>query len=155
MLALSHTTGHAVRALSCIAFNDGGRLFAREIAACTQVPPAYLSKILNSLTEHGLLDAKRGYRGGFRLTRRPADIRLLEIVEAVEGAAWDTHCLLGLDECSDARSCPTHNFWKTERDSVRAELSRITLAEVADFEHGQETVASCAPPPGGQRDRVR
>ena len=143
MFALSHTTGHAVLALSCISFNDGRRLFAKDIARCTGVPPAYLSKILNSLSEHGLLDAKRGYRGGFALTRPSTEIRLLDIVEAVEGEKWNSHCLLGMDECADERSCPTHAFWKVERRRIEEELSRISLAEVSEFEHRGGTIGTC------------
>jgi Rrf2 family protein len=143
MLRLSQTTGHAVRALSCIAFNEGVRLFARDIAKCTGVPPAYLSKILSSLTECGLLDAKRGYRGGVKLTRNPADISLLEVVEAVEGYEWTSNCLLGLVECDDSRSCPTHAFWKVERRRIQNELSSITLADVAEYERRHGTMGSC------------
>ena len=155
MLALSQTTGHAVRALSCIAFNDGARLFARDIAKCTGVPPAYLSKILNSLSDYRLLDAKRGYRGGFRLARPPANVRLLEIVEAVEGEEWNSHCLLGMVECGDGRSCPTHAFWKVERRRIEDELSRISLAEVAEFEHRRGTLGTCVAITSGPSEPTR
>jgi len=86
------------------------------------------------LATYGLVASKRGYQGGFHLTRPAEQISLLDIAEAVEGKNWCPKCLLGLEECSDGRRCPTHDFWQTERERIRRELARITLRDVADHE---------------------
>jgi Rrf2 family iron-sulfur cluster assembly transcriptional regulator len=135
MLALSHTSGYAVLALTCLAYEAEGWLLARDIAEWSGIPQPYLSKILNSLTASGLVEAKRGYRGGYRLGRPSDEIRVADVVAAVEGADWDEHCLLGLNSCSDDRSCPMHTYWKATRVTIREELERISLCEVAEFEH--------------------
>lgn len=134
MFSLSQTSGYAILALSCLESCNEAFVQAQEIAGCTQVPLPYLSKILNTLATTELVESKRGYRGGFRLLRHPDSITLLEIVELVDGADWCSRCMLGLDECSDERSCPTHEFWKVERERLRDELGRITLGEIAEFE---------------------
>lgn len=146
MLSLSQTAGYAIRALGCLADTDGaGRwVLARDIAGCTGIPKPYLSKILHSLVRAGLVQAKRGYRGGFALARPGAAISLLDVVKAVEGEAWAPRCLLGLAECSDDRSCPTHAFWSVERERIADELQRISLDDVAAFErHHGRGLGSC------------
>lgn len=132
MLSLSHTAGYGILALSSL---DSGRwVLAQELADRTGAPKPYLSKILHALVGAGLILAKRGYRGGFRLARPSAEISLLHIVEAVDGSAWIGRCLLGLETCSDERACPVHEFWKAERARIRSQLEQITLHDVAVFE---------------------
>ncbi|MHC4413744.1 MAG: RrF2 family transcriptional regulator [Planctomycetota bacterium] len=134
MLSLSQTTGYAILALSCLEGADGCLVLAREIAGRTNIPKAYLSKILHALGRSGLIRAKRGYRGGFALTRPANRISLLQVADAVEGRGWIPQCLLGFATCSDVRSCPTHAFWKGERRKIESTLRRTTLAQVAAFE---------------------
>ncbi len=134
MLALSQTTGYAILALSCL---DGCRdrwVLAKTISECTGISLPYLSKLLHALSGSGLIHAKRGYRGGFQLARSAGEISLLDVAEAVEGRKWLPKCLLGLEECSDDRACPTHEFWKAERSRIEKELKRQTLSDVAEFE---------------------
>lgn len=132
MLSLSLTAGYGILALSCL---DGERwMLARELAVRTGVPKPYLSKILHALARAQLIRAKRGYLGGFMLARRAEEIMLLDIVDAVDGTAWAGRCLLGLAACSDERACPMHEFWKSERASIRGLLARTSLQDVAQFE---------------------
>lgn len=137
MLALSQTTGYAILALSCLEGAGGEWVVAKEIANCTGIPRPYLSKLLHALTGSDLIVAKRGYQGGFRLTRAAGQISLLDVTEAVDGSAWISGCLLGLEECSDQRACPTHGFWKEQRARIKAELAGLTLRDVAEFERGR------------------
>ena len=147
MLALSQTTGYAILALSCL---DGCRdrwVLAKDISQCTGITLPYLSKLLNALTSSGLVNAKRGYRGGFQLARSADRITLMDVAEAVEGSDWLPKCLLGLEECSDARACPTHAFWKTERSRIEEELRSQTLRHVAEFERQRGArLGSCGCP---------
>jgi Rrf2 family protein len=108
-------------------------VLAKDISACTGIPQAYLSKILHALGGSGLIHAKRGYRGGFTLSRPSEQISVLDITEAVEGDSWLPHCLLGLADCSQEGDCPTHGFWSEERLKIEAELRRTTLKSVAEF----------------------
>ena len=133
MLSLSQTTGYAIKALGCL--NDPACHCRKtpEIAKCAGVPKPYLAKIVNSLARQGLVTAKRGVGGGIALSRPPEGISLLQIVEAVEGKDWLGECLLGLDECSNLATCPTHDFWERIRREITQELKAITLASVIEF----------------------
>ena len=135
MLALSRTSGYAILALSRLPGPGGTWSLAKDIASSGGIPPAYLSSVLHALARNGLIKAKRGYRGGFALAKPAEKISVLQVVEAVEGRAWREGCLLGLNECSDERACPSHAFWKTQRNQIEEFLRSLTLAQVAEFEH--------------------
>jgi Rrf2 family protein len=149
MLALSHTSGYAVLALSCL--DDPGQrwVLAKDIVKCTGVPGPYLSQILHALSRAGLIETKRGYQGGYRLCRPASAISVLEVVEAVDGSECFGGCLLGLEECSDERACPTHEFWKAEKARIRAHLANLSLSEVADYERGVQGCCGSGAPLAG------
>lgn len=134
MLALSQTIGCAILALSCLEGCGERWVLAKSISDCTGITLPYLSKLLHAMTSSGLIEAKRGYRGGSRLTRPRDEITLLDVVAAVDGSDWACRCLLGLEGCSDDRACPVHVFWKQERARIEKELKRRTLRDVAEFE---------------------
>lgn len=136
MLCLSQTTGYAIVALSCLSDPQTHHwVLVKDVCACTDIPQAYLSKILHSLARWGLIHAKRGYRGGFILARPADEISLMDIAQAVEGETWSLKCLLGIADCSDQRACPTHTFWKQECAKIETKLRETKLKEVADTEH--------------------
>ena len=130
MLSLSVTTGYAIKALMCLESGDCSPRHVSDIARCTRVPKAYLAKIFCSLSQQGLVQTKRGYRGGISLARRAEDISLLQIVEAVEGDRWLGECLLGMETCDILTICPTHEFWARIRREIADELRKTTLAAV-------------------------
>ena len=129
-------------ALSRLPGPNGTWSLAKDIACSSGIPPAYLSSVLHALARNGLIKAKRGYRGGFALTKPAEKISVLQVVEAVEGRAWREGCLLGLSECSDERACPSHVFWKTRRDEIERFLRSVTLAAVTEFEQGHRAQLS-------------
>lgn len=139
MLPLSQTAGYAVLALSCLEDPGGAHALVQDVAARTGIPRAYLSKLMNSLTHKGIVKAKRGHRGGVILAHPAHEISLDVIAEAVDGDAWRRHCLLGLQSCTDDRGCPTHTFWKEERERIHAHLKQNTLADIARFEQNART----------------
>ncbi len=130
MLSLSVTTGYAIKALMCLASGDCPTRHVSDIARCTGVPRAYLAKILNALSQQGLLQTKRGYQGGISLARPAEEISLLQIVEAVEGEGWLGDCLLGMPNCGALTICPTHDFWQRTRREITEELRKTTLAAI-------------------------
>ncbi len=120
-------------------------MLAKDISKNTGISLPYLSKLLHALTGSGLVHAKRGYRGGFQLAQPAEQITLMEVAEAVGGSDWLPTCLLGLEECSDQRACPTHEFWEKERSRIENELKRQTLRDVARFERQRGTrLGSCS-----------
>jgi Rrf2 family protein len=79
----------------------------QQIAAQTQVPAGYLSKVLQSLARAGLVEGQRGVGGGFVLARPAAQIRALEVINAVDPVRRIERCPLGRPD-HEHRMCPLH-----------------------------------------------
>jgi Rrf2 family protein len=83
---LSNKGRYAVRALFDIAFyNDGRPTQVKDIAERQGIPPRFLEQIFQDLKRAGIVGSKRGPQGGYSLARRAAEIRLGDVVRALEG----------------------------------------------------------------------
>lgn len=122
-----------MHALSCLHDRQSHTSFIRDIAKQTGIPKPYLAKIINSLNHHGLVYAKRGYRGGIALARPPERISLLQVVEAIEGRHWIAHCMWGIEDCVARSICPTHKGWLKVRKQIEGMLRSTTLADTVLF----------------------
>ena len=85
MMSLSNTTGHAIRALACLAGCRNPPASIKELALCAEVPQAYLAKIVKKLNDSGIIESRRGSKGGIWLARPAKLISLWEISVALEG----------------------------------------------------------------------
>lgn len=85
MLKLSNRARYAVRALYDLAHLAPAPAQVRQIAVRQHIPVRFLEQIFQELKRAGLVDSKRGPQGGFRLLRSPDDVRLGDVLRAVEG----------------------------------------------------------------------
>ncbi len=87
--------------------------------------PGYIAKVFQEVSRAGLTEAVSGPRGGYRLARRPEDIRLIEVIEATDGPQLTACCLLSMGDCDQQGSCGVgavvreaeqvfYNFFRTE-----------------------------------------
>lgn len=104
---LSRTAEYALRAMVSLATGEGQPRTAQRIAAESQVPLDYLSKILNSLARAGLVTGQRGRGGGFQPTHRAKELTVLEVVNAVDPLKRIKTCPLGLRGHGE-NLCPLH-----------------------------------------------
>lgn len=127
----SATTEYAIRALAHMAtLEPGERILARDLAEATQVPRQFLGKILHRLARLGFLDSAKGRGGGFRFMRRPEEISLAELVEAVEGEDILVQCVLGLDLCNDQQPCPMHDQWVAFKDRLTDRVHSLSMTDL-------------------------
>lgn len=105
---------------------------ATEISDELKVPKEFVSKVLQVLTESGIVGSKKGKNGGFYLARRPSNIRLIDIVEAIDGKDLLNHCVLGFPGCSNDAPCPVHDKWGKLRDEAYKMLSEETLEQLKE-----------------------
>ncbi len=103
----------------------------QEIAEATQVPSGYLAKVLQGLARAGLIVSRRGTKGGFVLARRPDEISILEVLQAVDPIRRIEACPLGLAEHAE-RLCPLHRRLDEAYSLVEETFRNTTLADVAD-----------------------
>ena len=124
---------YAIRALTCMAAHGDREnpVSAADVAAAENIPPFYLAKVLQDLARADLLNSVRGRGGGFLLKRAPEDIKVLDILEAVEDIRrLTTECVLGLDQCNDDVPCPLHDTWKRFRENLLGDLEKLTLQDL-------------------------
>src|SRR5256886_7617268 len=124
-----------------------------EIAADDGLPLAYLEHLVARLRKAGLVDSRRGSRGGYLLARPAHEIAMAEIVEALEGSIAPIECITqapdGSIVCSresdPGHVCPTKLLWTRVRVAIVRTLQETTLADLlAGAETGARPVASPA-----------
>jgi Rrf2 family protein len=131
MFRLSRRADHATRLLLELAVAEGGQLTAEEAARRSGVPLPYFRKSLAGLVSAGLVVTHPGPGGGLTLARPAAEITMLDVIEALEGAICLNACLLRPAECPRDRICPAHSFWGRLQLLVIAELRAATLEALA------------------------
>jgi Rrf2 family protein len=113
-----------------------------EIAENQEIPRHFLSKILQQLVKAGLLESMKGPNGGFKLSKKPEKITLLQIIKAIDGLDVFTQCGIGFKKCSDDHPCPIHHDYKKVRDKVYELFKKKTLKEVIyEAEHGEGIIS--------------
>ena len=105
----------------------------REIAVSTEMPFPYLSKVFHRLCEAGIVESKRGYKGGVKLAQLPEHITLLQINAAVESGRTPVP-----DEAAAENPRP-NTFWEAFHQTYRAQLAAMTLADVLAYESPPRT----------------
>lgn len=102
------------------------------IAKALNIPFQFLKKILQTLTQAGILVSYRSPKGGVALARAANTITLFEIVEAIDSSDIFTQCILKLPGCGHTKPCPLHDSWSVERMRLRTVFEQTTLGGVAD-----------------------
>jgi len=104
----------------------------RELAKKCAIPYHFLGKICGLLTQHGVLVSHKGPNGGVMLAQPPEAVRLIAIVEAIDGWRGFERCVLGLEPCSDDQPCPVHREWSRIKEALRQMFTETTLRQLAD-----------------------
>ena len=130
---LSVTSRHALRALAHLAAADDAKvLLGKDLAKRAEIPANYLSKILWALGSAGIIDATRGSGGGYRLARRPEQIRLIDVVELFDKVRTQDGCFLWENRaCSETHPCTAHEMWKDVGAAYIRFLESTTLADIS------------------------
>lgn len=136
-MLLSKSCEYAIRTalhLAAATPASGGASYVavREISDALNIPYHFLAKTVQTLTQVGLFASMRGPQGGLALARPADQIRLEEIVLAVDGPAIFRACVLGLPGCGDRKPCPLHDEWAPARERVRRMFADATLADTAE-----------------------
>jgi Rrf2 family transcriptional regulator, nitric oxide-sensitive transcriptional repressor len=125
----SQTVEYALRAVVHLASRAPAAQTTDEIAQATRVPRAYLSKVLQALVRAGVVQSQRGLGGGITLSRTPADITILQVVNAVEPIERIRTCPLGL-AAHGVNLCPLHRRVDLALSTVEQAFRESTLAEI-------------------------
>jgi Rrf2 family protein len=130
---LSITSQYALRALSHLARQAGEAVLGRDLAESVEIPANYLSKVLLTLRNAGLVDTTRGSGGGYRLSRSANEIHLIDVVELFEEVSRKKpSCFLGRTRpCSETKPCTAHSTWKGVQEAYLGFLVSTPLSAIA------------------------
>src|SRR4051812_43897165 len=109
-----------------------------EIAETNGLPLAYLEHLVARLRKAGLVESRRGARGGYLLARPAEEITMAEVVQALEGDIAPIECITadpdGQVVCSretdPEHACPTKLLWTRVRFAIVRTLQDTTLSEL-------------------------
>ncbi|MEW6567428.1 MAG: Rrf2 family transcriptional regulator [Chloroflexota bacterium] len=129
LFQISRRADYAIRVMLDVgALPAGERARAGEVARRMSAPLPFLHKITADLVRAGLVETHAGPKGGLSLTRPPAAITLLEIIQAVEGPIALNVCLVRPHECPRSGFCPAHRALAGLQRSLVQQMEAITLA---------------------------
>jgi Rrf2 family protein len=133
-LTLTRRGDYVVRAAIALASawdGEGAYLKIRQVADEMGLPPSYTPQVLGILARAGVAEAKAGRSGGYRLTRPPEQISVLEVIEGAEGTLEPGRCAIRGGPCRWDDACALHPAVARAAEAIRATLGATTLAEVA------------------------
>jgi len=131
-MKLSKETRYGLGGLIVLANKPPGTvMLLNEIAEAEDLPRFFLAKTFQKLTQHGVLRSYRGAVRGYALAHPPKEIRLRQILEAIEGPDLLGRCIFWSEHCSDSKPCPLHHRWKGMSRPLTDALMKETLADLA------------------------
>lgn len=101
----------------------------REIAESQGISEKYISHLIIDLRKAGFIKSIRGAGGGYRLAKAPQQIKLLDIIEVMEGDISLVSCNKKDKLCQRAPLCPAKNIWLQISQEFRAILAKYTLQD--------------------------
>jgi Rrf2 family protein len=123
---LPKTAEYALRAIVLLSRVPGQAKSADSLAETAEVPRRYLYKVLQDLVRANLLRSQSGPGGGYRLARSPAEISLLDVVNAVAPVDRIKHCPLSVR--SHLYLCPLQQQLDEVYATIETALSKVTIA---------------------------
>lgn len=130
-MKISTKVQYASRALLDIAMQKGDEpVQLKDIAERQQMPLPYLEQIVKPLISAGFIKSVRGPHGGVYLAKEPGEVKLTEIVEAIEGPVSLVKCLSNAQNCALSGACVTQEVWSDVQKAIDGVLESITLKDL-------------------------
>ncbi len=143
-MKLSAKVEYGVRAMAVLAiYYQAGPLPLREISEREKISLKFLEQIFPDLRRSDLVYSVRGSRGGYALSRAPVEIKVGDIVRAVEGPITPVDCLseVGNEACCHRKEvCLTRQVWEKLRDRINDVLDEVSLNELIDVKPAETLI---------------
>jgi Rrf2 family cysteine metabolism transcriptional repressor len=139
MISLSTKGRYATRAMLELALRGGENpVLLRDIAKTQEISEKYLERIMIALVAAGLVRSLRGQNGGFSLLKSPSDIKIIHILQAVEGPVSLVPCVHSPQVCHRSDICVTRDVWLKLKNAVVSVLDGITLENLVDMHRDKQ-----------------
>jgi Rrf2 family protein len=134
---LSRESQYGLEGLMVLARQPRGKvLLLRQIAEAGQLPAGFLARTFQKLKRHNVVASYRGAVRGYALAKRPHEITLREIFEAIEGPDVFTRGIFSPSRSGDRYPCRLHEEWGPIAERLRRVMEETTLAHVASGDPG-------------------
>jgi len=134
---------YGMRAMLALARAHGqGSTFLKDIVERENLPGTYLEQLMVPLRKAGIVQGVRGARGGYTLSRPPAEIPVLAILEALEGPLDLAECPGGSGCCKKPEGCALQELWEEGSRALNELYGGISLAALLERQQARETAPS-------------
>lgn len=132
-MRISAKGDYATRAMQELAMHyNRGPLSIEAIAGRQQIPPRYLEQLLLILKRAGLLESKRGVKGGYYLAKPPNQITVGQIIRLMDGPPAPIFCVdpASHDKCPVEAICGFQSVWDEVHQAVAGIIDKTTLEDI-------------------------
>ena len=130
---ISRTATHTLKALAALQqLPVGSFAGAEQLAHQIHAPSNYLGKLLQQISRAGIVEGRKGRKGGFRLAGEGQTFSLFHALDPIEHFDRYNGCLLGRAKCLRASPCPLHKGWARIRQQYLDFLKSTTLSDLSE-----------------------
>ncbi len=134
---------YGTRALVELALRETNEpVLLRDIAQKQDISLAYLEHVISPLIAGGILRSTKGPKGGISLNRKPAEIKLSDVIRLLEGSVAPADCVDNPSVCDRADSCATRDIWCELKQALDKILNSTTIQDLADKQGSKESGCS-------------
>lgn len=126
---ISQTSEYALRVVVHLAGLRDQPATIRQIATAAKIPEGYLAKVLQSLSRAGLVRSQRGLHGGSVLARRPEELTIYDVIQAVDPLQRIRTCPLQIAS-HGTNLCPLHRRLDQAMENVERAFRDSTIADL-------------------------
>ncbi len=132
-MRLSTKSRYGTRAMLDIAINyEKGPVSVKSLAHRQGISVKYMEQLIPLLKMAGLIRSVRGAGGGYTLSKDVHQIKLRDIIDALEGSMFPVDCVDNPETCNRAKKCVTYNIWKDIQNTINNMLDSLTLADMVE-----------------------
>ena len=131
-MRVSAKADYAVRAALQLAAAGDGPVKGETIAEAQDIPLRFLENILAELRHAGLVQSQRGAEGGYWLAHKPSEVKIADIIRAVEGPLASVRSERPEELDYQGVAEPLRDVWIALRANIRGVLELVTLADVVE-----------------------
>ena len=124
---------YAIRAMLDLALQSGnGPTLSKDVSKRQKISNLYLEQLFSQLRAGGLVRSIRGPKGGFILAKPPSQIRVIDILQVMEGSIAPVECVDNAAFCSRTGSCVCRSLWIETKEAMDKVLGSITLQDLGN-----------------------
>ena len=131
-MRLSTKSRYGTRAVLDIALQEKTVIPLKDIAERQQLSLSYLEHLITPLIIGSILRSSRGREGGISLAKPPAEIKLSEIIQILEGQTVTVDCVKNPSVCERSEFCVTRDLWVEVNEAMDNVLQSTTIADLVE-----------------------